>query len=68
VNRDNTTLEGTPGKMEPDDVDLPPNEDLPPAPIEDDLDEWFFIDREKLDSKSEISLEESKLEINLELG
>ncbi|KAK0642927.1 inorganic pyrophosphatase [Cercophora newfieldiana] len=65
---ENTTLEGTPGKMDPGDVDLPPNEDLSPAPIEDDLGRWYFVDREKLDSKEEEeSLERSKLEINLEL-
>ncbi|KAK0614421.1 inorganic pyrophosphatase [Immersiella caudata] len=28
----NTTLVGTPGKMDPDDTNLPPNEDLSPAP------------------------------------
>ena len=45
----NTTLNGTPGKIDPDDVKLPPDEKLPPANIEQDIDEWFFIDRDSLD-------------------
>lgn len=67
MDRDNTTLKGTPGKLDPDDVDLPPNEDLPPAHIKQDIDEWFFVDRDKLDSAKE-SLEQSSLEIVLELA
>ena len=29
---------------------LPPDEDLPPAPIDHDkMDEWYFVDRDALD-------------------
>lgn len=65
--RENTTLKGTPGKLDPDDVDLPPNEDLSPAPIEGGLGEWFFVDRKKLNSKTQDSLERSTLEMNLQM-
>ena len=44
----NTTLHGTPGKIDPGDLKLPPNEERPPAKIEEDIDEWFFIDRDAL--------------------
>ncbi|KAM7208172.1 putative inorganic pyrophosphatase [Naviculisporaceae sp. PSN 640] len=50
VSIENTTLEGTPGKLDPGEVDLPPGEDLSPAPIEEDLNEWVFLDKDKLDS------------------
>ncbi|KAK4445188.1 inorganic pyrophosphatase [Podospora aff. communis PSN243] len=63
----NTTLIGTPGKMDPDDVDFPAREDLSPAPIEADLDVWHFIDRDKLKSGLADSLEQSKLKIDLQL-
>ncbi|KAK3345611.1 inorganic pyrophosphatase [Neurospora tetraspora] len=45
----NTTLDGTPGKCDPSSVKLPPNEDLPPAEVEQDLDEVAYVDREKRD-------------------
>lgn len=60
----NTTLAGTPGKLDPSDVDLPPDEDLPPAEIKQDLNEWFFVDRDKVEPDDE-SLEQSSLQINL---
>lgn len=40
----NTTLKGTPGKLDPGKVDLPPDEDPSPALIEQDLDEWLEPD------------------------
>ncbi|KAK1773774.1 inorganic pyrophosphatase [Copromyces sp. CBS 386.78] len=49
----NTTLEGTPGKMDPKSVKLPPNEDLPPAEIGQDLEEVAYVDREKSDDEDE---------------
>ncbi|KAK4172840.1 putative inorganic pyrophosphatase [Triangularia setosa] len=45
----NTTLEGTPGKLDPKEVGLPPDEKLSPAPVPPGLEEWFYIDRESLD-------------------
>ncbi|KAK4245736.1 inorganic pyrophosphatase [Corynascus novoguineensis] len=48
ISLDNTTLHGTPGRMDPDKVHLPPQEDLSPAPVERDLEEWFYVDREPL--------------------
>jgi hypothetical protein len=54
--------------MDPNDADLPAREDLSPAPIEDDLDVWHFIDREKLKSGPAVFLEQSKLKIDLQLG
>lgn len=56
----NTTLNGTPGYLDPEDVDgqLPPDEDLPP-PDDDEgnerqakLEEWFYIERDALDNDS----------------
>lgn len=35
--------------MDPDTVCLPPDEDLSPAPVEEDLDEWYYIDRDALE-------------------
>lgn len=65
--RDNTTLTGTPGKVDPDKIDLPPDQDLAPAPIDqDDLEEWFYIDRASLDT-AEASLETSALRIVLDM-
>lgn len=49
VNRKNTTLDGTPGKVDPESVKLPPNEDLPPAEVDQDLEEVAYMDREKGD-------------------
>ncbi|KAK4184030.1 inorganic pyrophosphatase [Podospora australis] len=53
----NTTLKGTPGYLDPDDVDsqLPPDEVLPPPDDDEEdarkarLEEWFYIDRRALD-------------------
>ncbi|KHE82921.1 inorganic pyrophosphatase [Neurospora crassa] len=45
----NTTLDGTPGKVDPESVKLPPNEDLPPAEVEQDLEEVAYVDRKKGD-------------------
>lgn len=59
-NSENTTLKGTPGYRNPDEIDLPPGEDLSPAPIEQDIDEWVFLDREKLDSQPEAAPEEGR--------
>ncbi|KAL2015274.1 hypothetical protein VTK56DRAFT_5915 [Thermocarpiscus australiensis] len=67
ISLDNTTLSGTPGKLDPDKVDLPPDEDLSPAPIEQDLEEWFFIDRESLDA-GKFSMEGSSMQIALDLS
>ncbi|KAK3312000.1 inorganic pyrophosphatase [Apodospora peruviana] len=66
VSLDNTTLAGTPGKLDPDEVDLPPDQDLSPAPIDQDLDEWIYLDRDELDS-SVSSLETSTLRILVDL-
>lgn len=49
MNRKNTTLDGTPGKVDPESVRLPPNEDLPPAKVEQDLEEVAYVDRKKGD-------------------
>jgi len=65
--RKNTTLEGTPGKVDPGELELPPGEDLSPAPIEDDLEKWYFVDREKLDSRGDVSLEQCSVKIMLDL-
>ncbi|KAK3386451.1 inorganic pyrophosphatase [Podospora didyma] len=67
ISLDNTTLEGTPGKLDPNKVKLPPDEDLTPAPIEQDLGEWFFVDRDSLESSATASLDNSRLRIVLEL-
>jgi inorganic pyrophosphatase len=66
MDRDNTTLDGTPGKLDPDKVRLPPVEDLSPAPVEQDLDEWFYIDRGSVKDK-EGSLDGSDLRIVMDL-
>ncbi|KAK7936600.1 inorganic pyrophosphatase [Apiospora aurea] len=47
ISIENTTLSGTPGKIDPDELDLPPNEDLPPADVAPSED-WHFISREEL--------------------
>lgn len=67
VRRDNTTLKGTPGKLDPDKVHLPPDEDLSPAPIDQDLDEWFYVDRDALDA-GDARLDGSALRIGLHLS
>jgi hypothetical protein len=59
--RDNTTLKGTPGKLDPDTVHFPPDEDLSPAPVEEDLDEWYYIDREAL--KDRVTLQDEALSL-----
>jgi hypothetical protein len=59
--RDNTTLKGTPGKLDPDTVHLPPDEDLSPAPVKEDLDEWYYIDREALKDRETFKDEEALL-------
>ncbi|KXX83208.1 Inorganic pyrophosphatase [Madurella mycetomatis] len=66
ISLDNTTLPGTPGNIDPDTVDLPPDQDLSPAPIKQDLEEWFYIDRSSLDT-TEASLETSDLRIVLDM-
>ncbi|KAL2173150.1 inorganic pyrophosphatase [Thermothelomyces heterothallicus CBS 202.75] len=66
ISLDNTTLDGTPGKLDPDEVRLPPDEDLSPAPIEQDLDEWFYIDR-KTAEDGEGSLSGNNMTIVLEM-
>ncbi|KAK3396847.1 inorganic pyrophosphatase [Sordaria brevicollis] len=45
----NTTLRGTPGYVEPESVKLPPNEDLPPAEVDQDLEEVAYVDRNESD-------------------
>jgi inorganic pyrophosphatase len=62
--RDNTTLKGTPGKMDPDKVHLPPDEVLTPAPIEQDLEEWYYVDRVSVEARG-ASLDQSSLHIGL---
>jgi inorganic pyrophosphatase len=64
--RDNTTLKDTPGNMDPDRVRLPPDEDLPPAPVEQDLEEWYYVDREAVDTQG-TSLDGSDLHIGLDV-
>ncbi|KAK4214201.1 inorganic pyrophosphatase [Rhypophila decipiens] len=47
VSIENTTLKDTPGKLDPDEIDLPPGEDLSPAPIEPEVfDGWVFLDKD----------------------
>lgn len=46
---ENTTLKGTKGWVDPDTVELPPEEDLTPAPVGRETQEWYFVDREGLD-------------------
>ncbi|KAK0721763.1 inorganic pyrophosphatase [Lasiosphaeria miniovina] len=41
---DNTTLDGTPGKLDPGGTDLPADKHLTLAPIKQDLGEWCFVD------------------------
>ncbi|KAK0705513.1 inorganic pyrophosphatase [Lasiosphaeris hirsuta] len=64
ISIDNTTHPKTPGKLDPKDVHLPPNEDLPPARVEQDLDEWHFFDREAVKAFKD-SVEQSSLHIFL---
>lgn len=66
--RDNTTLSGTPGNLDPDKVHLPPDQDISPAPVDEDLDEWHYIDRDALDEEEEASLEGSRLKIVVDMG
>ncbi|KAH7627236.1 inorganic pyrophosphatase [Sordaria sp. MPI-SDFR-AT-0083] len=47
----NTTLRGTPGYLDPSSVKLPPNEDLPPAEVDHDLEEVAYVDREESDDE-----------------
>lgn len=47
--RKNTTLKGTPGYVDPSSIQLPPNEDLPPAEVDQDLEEVAYVDRTKND-------------------
>ncbi|KAK3936777.1 inorganic pyrophosphatase [Diplogelasinospora grovesii] len=65
---ENTTLTGTPGYIDPEEVNLPPNEDLPPAPVNRDLEEWFFVDREALRIPGSPSVEMSNLHIDLRIA
>ena len=65
--RDNTTLKGTPGQLDPEKVHLPKDEHMSPAPVDEDLDEWFYVDRDAVDAEEE-PLEGSDLRIVLELG
>ncbi|KAL2125897.1 hypothetical protein VTI74DRAFT_2318 [Chaetomium olivicolor] len=68
ISLDNTTLKGTPGKLDPHKVHLPRDEHLSPAPIEDDLDEWFYIDRNSVDDGQDWeSLDGSNLKIALDI-
>ncbi|KAK4237592.1 inorganic pyrophosphatase [Achaetomium macrosporum] len=54
ISLDNTTLSGTPGKLDPDKVKLPPDEDLAPAPIDEDLEEWYYIDRKSIEDRATV--------------
>ncbi|KAK4198124.1 hypothetical protein QBC40DRAFT_350468 [Triangularia verruculosa] len=54
ISLQNTTLKGTPGKLDPKKVKLPPDEDLSPAPVPEDQEEWFYVDRESLDAASRL--------------
>ncbi|KAL1842460.1 hypothetical protein VTJ49DRAFT_5197 [Mycothermus thermophilus] len=65
VSVENTTLDGTPGKLDPDSVSLPKDEDRSPAPVEQDLDEWFYLDRDNLEGDVR---SEGGMNIMLELG
>ncbi|KAK1751088.1 inorganic pyrophosphatase [Echria macrotheca] len=66
ISLENTTLKGTPGKLDPEEVKLPPGEDLSPAPTPRDIEEWFFVDREKLDREG-LSLDVERLDIVLDI-
>ena len=44
-------MKGTSGKLDPEKVHLPDDEDLSPAPIKEDLDEWFYVDRDAVDAE-----------------
>ncbi|KAL2256540.1 hypothetical protein VTK26DRAFT_1519 [Humicola hyalothermophila] len=67
ISLDNTTLTGTPGKLDPDTVHLPPDQDIAPAPVEQDLDDWYYIDRNALEAK-DASLEGGRLRIVVDMG
>ncbi|KAK4120333.1 inorganic pyrophosphatase [Parathielavia appendiculata] len=64
ISLDNTTLKDTPGNLDPDKVHLPPDEVLSPAPIEQDLEEWYYVDRDAVDAQK-ASLEGSCLHVEL---
>jgi hypothetical protein len=60
-------LPGTPGKLDPDKVKLPDDEDLAPAPVKEDLEEWVYIDRESIDDRGK-ALDGCALNISLRIG
>lgn len=65
--RDNTTLKGTPGKLDPEKVHLPRDEHLTPAPIKEDVDEYFFIDRDAIDEGKTVLEKTNNLRIELDM-
>jgi inorganic pyrophosphatase len=60
-------LSKTPGKLDPDKVHLPKDEDLSPAPVDEGLDEWFYIDREAVLDEG-VDLPECDLQVTLHVG
>ena len=42
-NRKNLAVGNSPDRVEPRSIQVPPHEDLPPAPIDGIYDKWFFI-------------------------
>ncbi|KAK4155289.1 hypothetical protein C8A00DRAFT_13692, partial [Chaetomidium leptoderma] len=53
-----------PGKRDPNKVHLAPNENLLPMPIEQELDEWFYIDKKAVGAR-ETSLDPGDLQVVL---
>ncbi|KAK4645125.1 hypothetical protein QC761_311040 [Podospora bellae-mahoneyi] len=64
----NTTLSGTPGKLDPKDVGLPADENLSPAPVPQELEEWFYVDRERLEDDKKLVHGGDSLCITLDLA
>lgn len=66
--RHNTTLSGTPGKLDPKDVGLPADENLSPAPVPQELEEWFYVDRERVEDDKKLVHGDDSLCITLDLA
>jgi hypothetical protein len=58
-------LSGTSGKIDPDEIDLPSDEDLPPANIGQAVNEWLVVNRNA--EAQENSLDE-RCKLNLTLN
>jgi hypothetical protein len=58
-------MDGTPGKIDPDEVDLPSDEDLPPANTGQAVNEWFFVGRNADDKENSL---DDRCKLNLTLN